>query len=118
MKTTEFAAGLKLMGLADEESFRLAVTCGRSLTVLSRLTPSALVVPPKWHNDPKRVPLGRWHDRAVVARLCNTSYDCVDAEARRLSSIADAPLDLEGSVWMLRSATDAFTLLGCLQAIS
>jgi len=122
MKTTEFAAGLKSMSLADEESFRLAVTCGRSLTVLSRLRPSALVVPPKWHNDPKLVPIvlaGGWHasnehDCAVVAKLCNASYDVVDAEARRLSSFADAPLDLEGSVWTLRSATDAFTLLGCL----
>ncbi len=122
MKTTEFAAGLKSMGLTDEESFRLAVTCGRSLTVLSRLNPSALVALPKWHNDPKLVPIilaGGWHasnehDRAVVAKLCNTSYDAVDAEARRLSSFADAPLVLEGSVWTLRSATDAFTLLGCL----
>src|SRR5712692_3745375 len=122
MKTTEFAAGLKSMGLADEESFRLAVMCGRSLTVLSRLRPSTLVVLPKWHNDPKLVPIvlaGGWHasnehDCAVVAKLCNTSYDVVDAEARRLSSFADAPLDLEGSVWTLRSATDAFTLLGCL----
>jgi hypothetical protein len=122
MKTTEFAAGLKSMGLPDEESFRLAVTCGRSLTVLSRLRPSALVVFPKWHNDPKLVPIvlaGGWHasnehDRAVVAKLCNTSYEVVDAEARRLSSFADAPLDLEGPVWTLRSAADAFTLLGCL----
>src|SRR5207245_11794162 len=51
---------------------------------------------------------------SVVAKLCNASYEAVDAEARRLSSLADAPLDLEGSVWALRSATDAFTLLGCL----
>ncbi len=122
MRTTEFAAGLKSMGLGDEEAFGLAVTCGRSLTVLSRLKASAIAPPPKWHNDPKLVPMvlaGGWnaaneHDRTVVAKLCNTSYEAVDAEARRLSSLADAPLDLEGSVWALRSATDAFTLLGCL----
>src|SRR5204862_550232 len=122
MRTTEFAAGLKSMGLGDVEAFELAVTCGRSLTVLSRLNHSAIAPPPKWHNDPKLVPMvlaGGWnaaneHDRAVVAKLCNTSYEAVDAEARRLSSLADAPLDLEGSVWALRSATDAFTLLGCL----
>jgi len=122
MKTTEFAAGLKSMSLGEEEAFALAMTCGRSLTVLSRLKASAIAPPPKWHNDAKLVPMvlaGGWNaanerDRAVVAKLCNTSYEAVDAEARRLSSLADAPLDLEGSVWALRSATDAFTLLGCL----
>src|SRR5207245_8038767 len=51
---------------------------------------------------------------SVVAKLCNASEEAADAEARRRSSPADAPLDLEGSVWALRSATDAFTLLGCL----
>jgi hypothetical protein len=63
MKTTDFAAGLKSMGLSDEESFQLAVTCGRSLTVLARLRPSARVVPPKWQGDPKLVPIvlaGGW----------------------------------------------------------
>ena len=122
MKTTEFAVGLKSMGLGDAEAFELAVTCGRSITVLSRLKASTIAPPPKWHKDPELVPMvlaGGWnaaneHDRAVVAKLCNTSYEAVDAAARRLSSLADAPLDLEGSVWALRSATDAFTLLGSL----
>ena len=90
--------------------------------MLARMRPSALVVLPKWHSDSKLVPMvlaGGWdasneHDRAVVAKLCNTSYEKIDREARRLASLADAPLDLQGSVWTLRSPPDAFSLLGRL----
>ena len=122
MKTPEFAAGLKSMGFTDEDAYQLAVTSGRSLTVLARMKPSALVVLPKWHTDPKLVPMflaGGWdasnkHDRDVVAKLCNLSYPKIDSEARRLASHADAPLDLQGSVWTLRSPFDAFSLLARL----
>jgi hypothetical protein len=122
MNVRDFASGLKSMGIEDEEAFRLATTCGRSPTVLSRLKASAAAVPPKWHDDPQLVPIvlvGGWdasneHDRAVVAKLCNTSYEGVDSDARRLASLPDAPLDLEGPIWTLRSPMDAFTLLGCL----
>src|SRR5208283_1761793 len=97
-------------------------TCGRSLTVLSRLRPSAIVTPPKWRDDSKLVPIvlaGGWdasnlHDQTVLAKLCNTSYESVDADARRLATQPDAPLDLEGSIWTLRSHMDAFTVLGRL----
>ncbi len=123
MNTKDFAAGLKSMGMEDEDAFRLAGMCGRSVTVLSRLIPRATATPPKWHNDPKLVPLvlaGGWNasnenDCAVVANLCGAaSYPDVDTEARRLSSLSDAPLDLEDPVWTLRSPKDAFTLLGRL----
>jgi hypothetical protein len=122
MNTKDFAAGLKAMGMQDEEAFRMAGTCGRSPTVLSRLIPSGRAERPKWHDDPKLVPIvlaGGWdasndHDCAVVAGLCGTPYGSVDAEVRRLAALSDAPLDLEGCVWTLRSPKDAFTLLGCL----
>lgn len=122
MNTSDFAAGLRSMGIEEGEAYRLAGVCGRSLTVLSRLRPSAVAKRPNWHNDRKLVPIvlaGGWnaaneHDQAVLAKLCNTSYENVDAEARRLGSLADAPLDLEGSVWTLISPMDAFTLLGPL----
>jgi hypothetical protein len=122
MNTKDFAAGLKSMGMGDIEAFRLAGICGRSPTVLSRLIPSGRVDPPQWHNDPKLAPIvlaGGWDesnedDRKVVADLCGTSYQSVEAEVRRLASLTDAAVDLEGSVWTLRSPKDAFTLLGCL----
>jgi hypothetical protein len=120
MNTADFSAGLKSMGIEEGEAFRLAGICGRSLTVLSRLRPSAIATRPGWQNDPKLVPIvlaGGWnalneHDRAAVAKLCNTSYDSVDSDARRLAALADAPLELESSIWMLRSPMDAFTLVG------
>jgi hypothetical protein len=122
MNTKEFAAGLKSMGIQDDEAFRLAGVCGRSVTVLSRLIPGGRVDPPQWRNDPKLAPVvlaGGWDasnedDCSVVAKLCNTSYESVDAEVHRLAAFSDAPLDLEGSVWTLRSPKDSFTLLGRL----
>ena len=122
MNTVDFAAGLKSMGIEEAEAFRPAGVCGRSLTVLSRLKHSGSVAQPKWHDDPKIVPIvlaGGWdasndHDQAVVAKLCNSTYESVDTEARRLAALPDAPLDLEGTIWTLRSPMDAFTLLGFL----
>ncbi len=122
LNTRDFASGLRSMGVDEEEAFRLAVTCGRSLTVLSRIKASGLKPLPIWHDDIDLIPLslaGAWdatneHDRAVIEQLCDKPYDSVDAAARRFASIPDAPIDLEGTVWAMRSPTDAFTLLGRL----
>ena len=122
MNTIEFSSGLKTMGIEDEEAYRLASICGRSLTVLSRLKASTVSMRPRWHDDRALVPLvlaGGWdatnkHDCDLVADLCNTPYDKVDSEARRLASQSDAPLDLENSIWTLRSPMDAFILVGSL----
>lgn len=122
MNTRDFAAGLKSMGFDDEEAFRLATRCGRSVTVLSRLNASAIARPPEWHRDSTLVPFvvaGGWdarneYDRVAMEKLCGTSYDNIDAAARKFASVADPPIDLDGTVWTLRSATDAFILLGSL----
>jgi hypothetical protein len=122
MNTIDFAAGLKSMGFEEGEAFRWAGMCGRSVTVLSRLKASARAIPPRWHDNPKLVPLmlaGGWnasneHDRAVVAKISNTAYENVDSEVRRLAALPDSPFDLEGSIWTLRSHKDAFTLLAYL----
>jgi hypothetical protein len=122
MNTTDFAAGLKSMGLDDEEAFRLSTRCGRSVTVLSRLNASAIAHPPEWHREATLAPFvlaGGWDawnkdDCAEMEKLCNTGYANVDGAARRFASIADPPIDLDGAVWTLRSPTDAFILLGPL----
>lgn len=122
LNTRDFASGLKSMGIDEEEAFRLAVTCGRSLTVLSRIKASGLKPLPIWHHDSDLIPLllaGAWdatneHDCATVAHLCGKPYGSVDAAARKFAAVADAPIDLEGAVWAMRSPTDAFTLLGRL----
>lgn len=122
MNIVDFAAGLKSMGIQEDEAFRLARICGRSPTVLSRLIPSGTYELPRWRDDGQLLPIalaGGWdasnkHDRLVIAALCAVPYEQVDAAARRLASVSDAPLDLEGSIWTLRSPKDAFTLIGRL----
>ena len=86
MNTKDFAAGLKSMDFPDDEAFRLAGICGRSLTVLARLIPSGRVESPEWHKDTKLVPFvlaGGWdadnkHDRSVIEYLCDTEYERVE----------------------------------------
>lgn len=110
------------MGVDEGEAFRLAGICCRSVIVFSRLNARGTVAPPEWSNDPELVPLvlcGGWdhsneHDRAVVAAICNKTYEEVDLVARRLASLPDAPLDLDGSIWTVRSPKDAFILTGTL----
>lgn len=120
MSTLDFAAGLRTMGIEEHEAFRLAGICCRSVTVFSRINARGTVAPPNWSTDPELVPLmlaGSWdasneHDRTIVEALCNKTYGEVDLEARRLASLPDAPLDLDGAIWTVRSPKDAFTLAG------
>jgi hypothetical protein len=92
------------------------------VTVFSRLNARGTVAHPGWSSDADLVPVvlaGGWdesneHDRAVLAALCNKTYDQVDLDARRLASLPDAPLDLDGPVWTVRSPKDAFILIGAL----
>lgn len=122
MSTQDFATGLRSMGIGEDEAFRLAGICCRSVIVFSRLNARGTVAPPDWSNDADLVPIvlaGGWdesndHDRAVLAALCNKTYNQVDLDARRLASLPDAPLDLDGQVWTVRSPKDAFTLTGAL----
>jgi hypothetical protein len=120
MNTREFATGLEAMDLTVEEAFRTASICGRSITVLSRLRPGGSNPPPVWHDCRELVPImlaGAWdatneYDCALIAELCGKNYEQVDADARRIGTLEAPPLELTGSVWALRSAQDAFTVLG------
>ncbi|HUZ95031.1 MAG TPA: hypothetical protein VMU57_08970 [Edaphobacter sp.] len=122
MTTLDFAAGLRAMGIDEHEAFRLAGICCRSVVVLSRLDARGTVAEPAWSKSAELVPLilcGGWdasneNDRTVVAELCQKTYDEIDLDARSFAAIPDAPLDLEGSVWTVRSPKDAFTLMGSM----
>jgi hypothetical protein len=106
MSTLDFAGGLRSMGMEEHEAFGLAGICCRSVVVFSRLNARGTVARPGWSDSPELAPLiltGGWddsneNDRAVVAALCNRSYEEVDADARRFAALADAPLDLDGSI--------------------
>ena len=120
MSTLDFATGLRAMGIDEHEAFRLAGICCRSVVVFSRLDARGSVDEPAWSKNLELTPLilcGGWdasnkHDRTVVAELCQKTYDEVDLDARKFAAMPDAPLDLEGSVWTVRSPKDAFTLIG------
>jgi hypothetical protein len=122
VSTLDFAAGLRSMGVEEHEAFRLAGICCRSVVVFSRLNAYGAVSRPTWSDSAELVPLilaGGWddsndNDRTVVSSLCNKPYDEVDTDARRLASLPDAPLDLDGTIWTVRSPKDAFTLVGSL----
>lgn len=122
ISTLDFAAGLRAMGIDENEAFRLAGICCRSVVVFSRLDASGTVAEPAWSNSTDLVPLilcGAWdesndNDRKIVAALCQKTYDEVDSDARGFASMSDAPLDLDGSVWTVRSPKDAFTLMGSM----
>lgn len=122
MSTIDFAAGLRAMGIDEHEAFRLAGICCRSVVVFSRLDARGTVAEPAWSKSGELAPLilcGGWdasneNDRAVVAALCQKTYAEVDLDARRFSAMPDAPLDIEGSIWTVRSPKDAFTLMGSM----
>ncbi len=122
ISTLDFAAGLRAMEIEENEAFRLAGVCCRSVVVFSRLDARGTVAEPDWGGSAELVPLilcGGWdesneNDRAVVSALCNKTYDEVDLDARRFEAMPDAPVDLEGSVWTVRSPNDAFTLIGSM----
>ena len=122
MSTQDFASGLQAMGIEENEAFRLAGICCRSVVVFSRLNASGIVTPPDWCSDTSLTPLllaGSWdganeNDRAIIAALGGKNYDQIDLDARRLLRLPDAPLNLDGSIWTIRSPKDAFTLIGSL----
>lgn len=122
VSTQDFAAGLRAMEIEENEAFRLTGICCRSVVVFLRLDAIGAVMPPPWSTSPELVPLilcGSWdesneNDRAVIATLCNKTYGEVDADARRFAAMPDAPLDLAGTVWTVRSPKDAFTLMGSM----
>jgi hypothetical protein len=90
VSTQDFAAGLQTMGVEENEAFRLAGICCRSVVVFSRLNARGSVAPPDWSDAPELVPIilsGGWdasneYDRAVVATLCHRTYSCRDRRYR------------------------------------
>jgi hypothetical protein len=121
--THEMAEALKTMGLADEQSKRIARECDRSTTILARRIASAVAQLPSWHKDLILLPAllaGAWDsaspaDCAVVARLANAGeYTACEASLRSYLLSEDGPLEREGTVWAIRAPVDVFVHLAPL----
>jgi hypothetical protein len=114
---------IQSMGISQDSSVQLARKCGRSVTVLARLIPSASAPRPVWAKDPDLVPallLGGWNaeveeDRAIVCVIAGTlTYEEYESRLRKYLKTADSPLECEGSVWHLLAPVDAFVHLAYL----
>jgi hypothetical protein len=112
----EMSEGLQEMGFSANEALRRAYECGRSVSILARRIPSATAERPAWSNDQRLIPAlfaGAWNqsneaDKSIVVALAGAkSYEDVEAGLRELL-LADAPLELVGSVWAVRAPVDLF----------
>lgn len=119
--THDLTDALKTMGLPEQRAYKLARSCGRSATILSRLMPSVTAPEPVWAKDKKLIPAllaGSWtlanaEDRHTLQVLSgDATYDAYEDNIRGLLTIQDAPLEREGQVWNVRAPVDAFTWLG------
>ncbi|MDR3469928.1 MAG: hypothetical protein P4M07_28710 [Xanthobacteraceae bacterium] len=112
------------MGFPDEQGYQLARSCGRSVTILSRLIPGGAAETPEWINrGATLIPAllaGGWTttssgDLGVLSRLANgRSYAEFEADLRPFTRLQDPPIDRVGDVWKIRAPVDAFVHLGHL----
>jgi len=77
ISTQDFAAGLRSMGIEENEAFRLAGICCRSVVVFSRLDALGTVTEPAWSKSAELVPLilcgGGTHRTSMTAKLLQPS---------------------------------------------
>ncbi len=113
----EMSEGLQEMGFSEDEALRRAYECGRSVSILARRIPSATAERPAWSNDQRLIPAflaGAWDqskeaDKSIIVALAGAnSYEDVEAGLREFLSLADAPLELVGSIWAVRAPVDLF----------
>lgn len=119
----EMSESLKSMGLNEDECRRLALECGRSVTILARRIPIAGAKRPSWYREPALIPAlfaGAWDtsvpgDRSIVARLAGLDdYAKFESAVRKCREAEDAPLESVGTVWAVRAPVDVFVNLANL----
>ena len=119
----EMSEGLQEMGFSADEALRRAYECGRSVSILARRIPSATAERPAWSNDQRLIPAlfaGAWNhsneaDKSIIVALAGAeSYEDVEAGLREFLPLADAPLELVGSVWAVRAPVDLFVYISHL----
>jgi hypothetical protein len=113
----DLTGALKTMGFDENKASQLARSCGRSVTILSRLIHSATARKPVWAGNQKLIPAlfaGSWdgskaEDREILRALSGaTTYEEFEDQIRSFLTAQDAPLEIEGQVWNVRAPVDAF----------
>lgn len=112
------------MGFTSDEGYEQARSCGRSVTILSRLIPAGTVPKPEWLGQGMDlIPAllaGGWletsePDKGILARLASVhEYGEFESKLRSLTKLQDPPIDRVQDVWKLRASVDAFVYLGHL----
>ncbi|MDO9489629.1 MAG: hypothetical protein Q7J32_14740, partial [Sphingomonadaceae bacterium] len=111
-------------GISEDGGLMLARRAGRSVTILARTIPRGAPENPAWLAEGRAlVPsllAGGWNgasddDRRIVGMLtADGDYTRLEEALRPLCRTQDAPIDLFGDVWQMRSPVDAFVHLGHL----
>jgi hypothetical protein len=112
------------MGFDDDKANELARSCGRSVTILSRLISSGAAAPPEWiGRGAALLPAllaGGWstafpQDKEIVSGLAGgRRYSEFEADLLPFARLQDPPIDRAGEVWKIRAPVDAFVHLGHL----
>jgi hypothetical protein len=106
----------------DEWGIRLAIECGRSITVLSRLKRRVGKGDAPWVSAAdaifqRAVLAGAWdhkneNDLGVIAALAAASHVDVASSLNRLRDHDEPPVERIGSIWAVRAPMDALLQLG------
>jgi len=119
---SSMAEGFLEMGLNRDEGYELAQRCGRSLTILKRLIPSAAPRQPEWTSQAGALKpaflAGGWSSN--VPMDCDLlrdlggfqSYSDLDSVLMPMLSLSDRPIDKIAEIWQTRAPVDAFYFYG------
>lgn len=115
---------IETMGIRSDPAYQLARKCGRSITILERLIPSASRSKPVWDNgDRTLIPAllaGGWDsnltaDQEILCELAGVKkYADYEKTLHPFLRFPDPPIDQEGAVWKIRAPVDAFVHLAYL----
>lgn len=120
----EFEKALVATGMEESDAKRLALSTGRSWTVLRRQrATNPAIRNPAWLDVPQSGSLvmlcllGTWNadkeaDRQVVVSLADRPYEDIEGDLRQLAKLDDAPLLCIGSVWKAKSPLELLGLFG------
>jgi hypothetical protein len=115
---------LSAMGIEESDARRVALSTGRSWSVLRRhRSNNPAVRHPAWLDMPQAASLatvcllGAWNaeknaDRWVVETVADQPYEVIETNLRHLAYVDDSPILHIGSVWKAKSPLELLDLFG------
>lgn len=118
----DFKEALVVMGEAEADAARLAMSCGRSWSVYRRVrAANPAIRTPDWMTDPAArslstvVLLGGWNgsrrgDMACVEAITGQPYEATERDLLHLAHLDDAPVLKIGQVWKAKAPLELLYL--------